>query len=141
MSFKPKEKVVVPIDFSESSAAAVREGLRCAASASGVHVVHVAYGLQPVAPYGYFHFEEPDAQKYLDDFISKNHLQGVTPVVLCGDAGTEITRYAEEQNADLIVIPSHGYHGMNRWLLGSTAERVIRHAHCPVYVLRRRDAE
>lgn len=36
----------------------------------------------------------------------------------------------------LIVIPSHGYHGAKRLLLGSVAERVLRHAPCSVLVLR-----
>lgn len=149
MDWKPRKLVVVPIDFSASSADAVREGLRCAESAEGVHVVHVVYDLAPIAPYGYWNFEEPEwstvskeqAGRHLDEFLSKNGFTGVTPVLLTGDAGREITEYADRTKADLIVIPSHGYHGFSRLLLGSTAERVIRHAHCSVYVLRRHDAE
>jgi nucleotide-binding universal stress UspA family protein len=38
--------------------------------------------------------------------------------------------------ADLIVIPSHGRHGLKRWVLGSTTERVLRHSDIPVLVLR-----
>ena len=45
------------------------------------------------------------------------------------------------ESADLIVISSHGYHGVKRILLGSVAETVIRHASCAVLVLRRSDAE
>jgi nucleotide-binding universal stress UspA family protein len=60
--------------------------------------------------------------------------------VLTGDPGTTITDYANEQSADLIVIPSHGYHGINRIVLGSVAERVLRHANCPVLVTRRLDS-
>ena len=62
-------------------------------------------------------------------------------MVLTGDAGLATADYASQVNADLIVVPSHGYHGVKRFLLGSTAERIIRHAHCSVLVLRRKDAE
>ena len=64
-----------------------------------------------------------------------------TVTVLAGDAGLETADYAKKVGADLIVVPSHGFHGMKRLLLGSTAERIIRHAHCSVLVLRRKDAE
>lgn len=149
MRFKPKDKVVVPVDFSDSSVDAVKEALRCAASPESVHVVHVVFDLEPIAPYGYWNEQEPEwfvsryenAKKHLEEFITEHEFGGVAPVVLSGDAGREITKYADEQKADLIVMPSHGYHGFNRLLLGSTTERVLRHAHCPVYVLRRRDAE
>ena len=72
--------------------------------------------------------------------LSENDLDIVKAHVLTGDPGTTITDYANEHAADLIVIPSHGYHGMKRLVLGSVAERVIRHAHCSVLVLRRSDA-
>ena len=61
--------------------------------------------------------------------------------VIIGDPGISIANYAEEVKADLVVIPSHGYHGLHRLVLGSTTERVIRHCHSPVLVLRRHDAE
>ena len=48
----------------------------------------------------------------------------------------EICKLAREIAADLIVMPTRGYSGLKRVLLGSTTERVIRHAPCPVLVLR-----
>ena len=45
-------------------------------------------------------------------------------------------RFAEELDAGLIVISSHGRTGVPRLFMGSVAERVVRHAHCPVLVLR-----
>jgi nucleotide-binding universal stress UspA family protein len=53
-----------------------------------------------------------------------------------GNAATEIVRVAEELSARLIVLPSHGRHGLSRLAIGSVAERVVRFAHCPVLVLR-----
>ena len=48
-----------------------------------------------------------------------------------------ICEYAEGHDIDLIVVGSHGRGGMERWLIGSVAERVVRHAPCDVYVVRR----
>ena len=45
-------------------------------------------------------------------------------------------RVARERGADLIVISSHGRTGLGRMLFGSTAESVVRHAHCPVLVVK-----
>jgi len=50
----------------------------------------------------------------------------------------QITRTAEELGADLIIIATHGRTGLKRALLGSTAENVVRHATCPVLVVRER---
>ena len=55
-----------------------------------------------------------------------------------GDPGHQIAQYAEEAKADLIVLPSHGRSGLQRLLIGSVAERVVRHAPCPVLVVRGR---
>ncbi|MEO1982325.1 MAG: universal stress protein, partial [Fuerstiella sp.] len=64
-----------------------------------------------------------------------------TVAVQLGTPGLEIADYARDHGADLIIVPSHGYHGFKRMFLGSVAERVIRHAECSVLVLRRADAE
>jgi nucleotide-binding universal stress UspA family protein len=55
-----------------------------------------------------------------------------------GDAKREIVSDAEEWGADLVVLGSHGHAGIGRWLLGSTAEYVVRHAPCSVEVIRTR---
>ena len=67
--------------------------------------------------------------------------EGVTVEVRFGNPGIEVAEFAEKTGADLIVLPSHGYHGVKRFVLGSVAERIIRHATCSVLVLRRSDAE
>jgi nucleotide-binding universal stress UspA family protein len=53
-----------------------------------------------------------------------------------GDAADEILRLAEETEADLIVLGTHGRTGLGRLLLGSVAEAVLRRARCPVLVLK-----
>ena len=50
----------------------------------------------------------------------------------------EICHAAKTFDADLIVLTTHGYTGLKHVWLGSTAERVVRHAHCPVLAVRER---
>jgi nucleotide-binding universal stress UspA family protein len=61
----------------------------------------------------------------------------VHPMVRHGKAKDEIVAAARELNVDLIMISTHGRTGLKRALLGSVAEVVVRHAHCPVLVVRR----
>ena len=60
----------------------------------------------------------------------------VEEVIARGEAASEIVRVAREHGVDLIVISSHGRTGLGRILFGSTAESVVRHAHCPVLVVK-----
>jgi len=146
MSWKPKNCVVAPIDFSPSSPMAVREAISTARHASVVRVIHILPKLDSVSP-GVLWGEVTDesrlenARTYLDTFLASHDIEGVQSDILIGDPGLKIVKYATDCNADLIVIPSHGYHGIKHMILGSVAERVIRHAECAVYVLRRLDAD
>jgi nucleotide-binding universal stress UspA family protein len=55
-----------------------------------------------------------------------------------GDAGDAIVAAAHSEGADLIVIGSHGRSGVSRFFIGSVSDYVVRHAHCPVMVVRGR---
>lgn len=145
MTFSP-QNVVVPVDFSQDSAPAVRTAVELAGDATKVHVIHVLFPLDYVSP-GVLLGDVDDARRRqavhesFQKLLEENNLPAVGLEVVFGDPGTEVCNYAEKVGADLVVIPSHGYHGFKRLLLGSVAERVIRHVHCSVLVLRRADAE
>jgi nucleotide-binding universal stress UspA family protein len=64
--------------------------------------------------------------------------EGVDVAVLFkeGNPSAEIVRTAQEINADLIVLGTHGRKGLSHVLMGSVAERVARHAPCPVLIVR-----
>ena len=56
--------------------------------------------------------------------------------LVLGVASEDIVRIADEEEADLIVIGTHGRTGLKRVLMGSVAEAVMRHANCPVLTLK-----
>jgi nucleotide-binding universal stress UspA family protein len=60
--------------------------------------------------------------------------------VLLGQPAEEIIDYAKEENADLIIMCTHGRSGLGRWLFGSVTEKVLRGAKTPVLVIRPEDA-
>ncbi len=146
MAWLPRQKVIVPIDFSDTSMDAIPVAVELASSTADVHVLHVLVPLEGLSP-GVVWGEVTDQSRETavrDSFAkqaAKLNLPETRFDVRFGDPGTEITNYAKQVGADLIVIPSHGYGGLQRFVLGSVAERVIRHAECEVLVLRRSDAE
>lgn len=146
MSQFAAQKIVVPIDFSDDSARAVTAAMEISDDPQNVHVLHVLFPLDTVGPgamWGHVDDESRRAavEKSFGELFAKHDWDGVKREVRIGDPGLIAVDYAKEIGADLIVIPSHGYHGVKRLVLGSVTERVIRHAACSVLVLRRSDAE
>jgi nucleotide-binding universal stress UspA family protein len=84
-----------------------------------------------------------EAQTLVDRMLAAVRQAGFTvdAVVRQGDPRREIVEEAKAWKPDLIVVGSHGRTGISRWLLGSVAEYVVRHAPCSVEVARepRRD--
>ncbi len=81
---------------------------------------------------------EDSAARELPRFARCEEFDGldVEDLIARGEAASEIVRVAGERRADLIVISSHGRTGLGRILFGSTAESVVRHAPCPVLVVK-----
>jgi nucleotide-binding universal stress UspA family protein len=142
MSWFPKRTVVVPVDFSDDSLAAVDTALELVADPSGVQVVHVLPEASMMDPDPVW--LEIDNANRSDRTIDalRQRLPGERyeklPIEIeFGDPGYRIADFAHRIGAELIVIPSHGRTGLGRMLLGSVTERVIRLSHCPVLVLRK----
>jgi len=141
MSFADFTKIVVPIDFSDPSLDALRRALELCGDASKLHVVHVLPQLHPMEP-GVVWSEQSDAEREskaeaaVAKRLEEPGFSGAHTHAGIGDPGHGIVEIADEIGADLIIIASHGYTGLKHLFLGSVAERVVRHAHCPVLVMR-----
>ena len=141
MSWLPKNKVLVPVDFSDVSLKAIDEALLMVADPSHIHLIHVLPMLAPAEPGVVWNvvddeLREKHVREALAERLTDDKFAAVKVEVAIGDPGHEIADYAKEADVDLIVLPSHGRTGITRLLVGSVAERVVRLAHCPVLVLR-----
>jgi nucleotide-binding universal stress UspA family protein len=138
-----KDRVLVPVDFSDESFAAVDEALAFVPDASRLHVIHVLPQLAADEPALLWTPVDEEAiaaqaKSAIEKRLTDPRYEGHHVAIAFGNAGSEIVAYAERIGADLIVLPSHGRTGLERLLIGSVAERVVRLAHCPVLVLRRK---
>lgn len=68
--------------------------------------------------------------------IVKNRQRRVSAEIQRGDPATELLHAVDKEQADLLIVGSHGEGGVDRYLLGSVSERAARHAHCSVLVVR-----
>ena len=141
MNWLPKKKVVVPIDLSDASLAAVATAREMVENASHLHVIHVLPILSGVEPGVVWETMDDQsrcdhAEAQLRERLRDPKYVGIHIQAQVGDPGHGIAEYAAALGADLIVLPSHGRTGLTRLLIGSVAERVVRLAHCPVLVLR-----
>ena len=142
MNWLPRRTVVVPIDFSDDSFAALDTAAEMVDNPADLKVVHVLPELEPAEPGVIWHTvddagREDHAANALEAELLKRGHQGLAVDVRIGNPGHEIVAFAEELDAGLIVLPSRGKTALKRLLLGSVAERVVRLAHCPVLVLKR----
>jgi nucleotide-binding universal stress UspA family protein len=128
-------RILVPIDFSASSGAALDYARKLAARfGASLHLLHVLENdfLRPTVadPQAV----EAGALRQLRELLTaEDHQRGAVPVVLRSDAvAEEIVSYARSNDVDLIVIGTHGRGGLSHLLKGSVAERVVRKAPCMV---------
>jgi nucleotide-binding universal stress UspA family protein len=142
MPWLPKASVVVPVDFSDDSFAALDAAFELVANPANLHVIHVLPTMEPAEPGVIWATidnasREHHAMLALKERLSDARHSSNSLHIAFGDPGHEITAFAQERNAELIVLPSHGRTGLTRLLLGSVAEKVVRLAHCPVLVLKK----
>jgi nucleotide-binding universal stress UspA family protein len=78
--------------------------------------------------------EGEEAVAYIED-KSKNEGVSFERVILKGDPSDKLLRYSKERGTDILVIGSIGRTGISKFLLGSVAEKMVRHSEVPVMVL------
>lgn len=136
--------LLVPVDFSAVAHKAVEYAAALARNVGAkVTFIHV---IEPIAvPDFAAYYALPDAeelasrsQERLGELAAKlgfDRRSREHTIVRHGVVYQEIIRAADSIKADLIILSTHGYSGIKHVLLGSTAERVVRHSHCPVLVV------
>jgi nucleotide-binding universal stress UspA family protein len=144
-------QILVPVDFSTSSRAALdyasELSKKLGATLDVLHVwqapAFVPLGSGVVSPgvgeASLIEMVRKNAEEGLDAFVEEAQKRGVavrSSRTIGGPAAFAIVDAAKEGNYDLIVIGTHGRTGLPRVLLGSVAETVVRHAHCPVLTVR-----
>ena len=141
----PKKRIIVPIDFSESTDDTLNVALELIDDRPNIDVVNVVPSFEDPVLIGSVVLTDEDRranrQETLERYLAEHSYTGMRAHTITGDPGMEIANYAEKVNADLVVMPSHGYHGLHRLVLGSTTERVLRHCNSPILVLRRHGAK
>jgi len=141
------KELVVPTDFSEYSLRAIDYGVEIAEKfGSRVALVYVVEPLLQAVDLTWttVDFEELNkahketAEKQLEKLAEERFPKGIRcdTVILFGKPFVEILKYAREANADLIVMATHGRGAISHLLLGSTAEKVVRKATCPVLTVK-----
>ena len=140
MNWLPKSRVIVPVDFSEVSLDAINTALSLVDDPANVYVVHVIPDLQVADPGVVWQtIDDESRRKHASDAVRERLADhpAIQVMIEIGDPGHRIPDLAKELSADLIVLTSHGRSGLERVLLGSVAERILRHCECPVLVLKR----
>ena len=145
------KRILVAVDFSEASAAGFRHALATAKQfRSDLMILNVvspvpALACQPIDGIpAYAEDELALSEKNLAALTKSAEQSGVRnarAVIRIGVAPHEIVEAAKDADIDLIVIATHGYTGWKHFCIGSTAERVVRAAPCPVLVVRDKEHE
>jgi nucleotide-binding universal stress UspA family protein len=142
---------LVPVDFSDHSNRTVEYATRLAAlTGASIRLLHVF--LIPEYPAAFYQglYTEHEAVKIhveaakrealaqLSLVVNQIHAEGLEAdsILRVGSPFEEIVKASKEFSVDLIVIGSHGCAGLGRLLLGSTADRVLQYASCPVLVVK-----
>lgn len=137
--------ILVPVDFSIQSAKALHYACTLAkAFGARLHLLHVNEAVVDApALASAFPVARAELLRRLDDFAADFSLpsRGLRCHIRAGRAFDEVCQAARELSADLIVCGTHGYRGMARLLLGSTAEKIVQHAAAPVLIVREHERE
>lgn len=147
----PYFDILVPVDFSPYSQKALRYGRTLAhVFEANLHLLHVLD--QPIHPAHYGLGDDllmrlnPEVQRRshaeMERLISRLGAEARYQThVREGRAYSEIVRFVQEEECDLVVMGTHGLSGLEHFLLGGTTEKVMRHASCPVLAVKLKERD
>jgi len=140
-------KILVPIDFSEYSKKALQYAVPFARQFNAK--IYLLYVVEPTVYPADFSFGQigmPNVENELRvkgeeelQELIKNEIKGVVPSeasVKVGLPFVEVVSFAKDEAIELIIVATHGHTGVEHILFGSTAEKIVRKAPCPVLVVR-----
>jgi len=140
--------ILVPLDGSRRAEQALPVAARLAHASGGTVVLlqvvsmanqFISYvAMEPIITQRLIDFRLEEAKDYLSDLARSSSLHGVytETLIFFGQPTAYILSIVDSQKIDLIVMCSHGYTGIRRWIMGSVAEKVAHYASAPVLVLR-----
>jgi len=139
------KKILVPLDGSplaeevlpHAEALAKSEGAEIILLRVAVTPARYLFAHNPAEGNNIIKMIEKEAKDYMKAEVTKLQNEGikVTGVTRDGAAPDTILEVAEETNADVIAMSTHGRSGVQRWLMGSVAEKVVHHSHIPVMLI------
>jgi universal stress protein A len=140
------KKILVPLDFSDCAMVGLESAVRFAKIWEAQLVTFNCVPLQTFATYGEYggrgldaltDYAQKAAKEEMDEAVSSLKLQDIVieGVIELGVPAQAICDYARTHEVDLIVTATHGSTGLTHILVGSTAEHIVRYAHCPVLVM------
>lgn len=141
------ERILFPTDFSEGSCHALPYAVDLAKHYNArLYIIHVIYDIARATDSHIPHISADELYREMSAWAEKElerccveEVRGLSDVekkVLRGVPYEEIIKFATDEKIDMIVIGTYGRVGLERFLFGSTAERVVRRAPCPVMSVR-----
>lgn len=142
ISFKT---ILCPVDFSEHTQHALNYGVSLARQYDATlvlcHVVEIPVVAPPMEPLVEVGTSMQDANAAATEELTKlakeiqSRVSKLVPILTEGSSASEILNIAEEHNADLLIVASHGMGGFDRFIFGSTTEKLLTKASCPVLIV------
>ena len=139
------KKILVPLDGSTLAEAALPHA-EAIAKSEGAEIILLRipmipatelFAREPSIAVRIQEEEETEAKNYINtkvEELKKDHIK-VSAITLEGPVPDTILAVADETHADMIAMSTHGRTGLQRWLMGSVADRIVYHAHIPVMLI------
>lgn len=139
------KKILVPLDGSPHAEAALPHA-KAIAQSEGAEIVLLRIPMMPATEFfarepsiavNIHEEEQAEAMKYINtkmEALKREHIK-VTAITQDGPVPETILDVAEQTQADMIAMSTHGRTGIQRWLIGSVADKVVHHAHIPVMLI------
>jgi universal stress protein A len=139
----PFKKILCPVQFEDSEQTALALAVQMAKDMDAtVYLLHIVQNMQAIdAPDNAAgaadveHEARLKLQKMADEMLAGLKSESLTRLAAPAETSRVLLEAAAQIDADLIVLKTHGRHGLAHFIMGSVAEQVVRRARCPVLTL------